>query len=192
VKWGILEKRRWDGLSSMAYKRNNSLLSTFIHEEIIVFETTLSLLVPKYIWTNKNSHINSSNLLNPLTYKVLSRIDDVHKIFMKYHFEEYFGSDTQIKAMDFWILDSICMGRFTNAVTIFSLQILKGKFQKNSKFDYKQNVIIFWIKFLGMDLKWGSLYKVIFLKFLCYLNLGAHFCKSNFELESMQFWLTHL
>ena len=36
------------------------------------------------------------------------------------------------------------------------------KFKIHSNFDYKQNIYLFWIRFVGMDLEYGTLDVVIY------------------------------
>ncbi len=94
--------------------------------------------------------------------------------FEKYHYKVLFRSIFwnwyAKKSCRFWFVDSISMVGFTNAITKFFYIFWKRNSKILSKFDYKQNIILFWVKFVGMDLKWGSLHIVIFWNF-CVLKI---------------------
>jgi hypothetical protein len=59
---------------------------------------------------------------------------------------------------------------------------------KTPKFDYKQNIQTFLLRFVGMGLRCDTFNVVIFWIFF-HVNLWPHLDKAPFELESMQIWL---
>jgi hypothetical protein len=86
--------------------------------------------------------------------------------------EEYFGIDVKLKVIDvdFWILciwfnlpilSSMSFMNFKIQNLIFLLELIRKK----------QSIGSFLVKFIGMDLKCDNLSVMIFLKFLCYLNV---------------------
>jgi hypothetical protein len=64
-----------------------------------------------------------------------------------------------------WILYSIYMVRFTNAITNIFYTIWNLKFKIPCKFDYKQNINLFGTRFVEMGLKRNTLDVVIFWDF---------------------------
>ena len=115
-------------------------------------------------------------------------MNDLRKFIIRYYLEEYFGIDVQTKVLDFEF--EIPFLRFDSLILspIINYKIWKLKLRIPSKFDYKQNFNIFWVKFVEMNLKWDFFKHGDSLKFLCFLNLWPHFCKATFELQSILFW----
>jgi hypothetical protein len=88
-----------------------------------------------------------------------------------------------------WILNSICMVKFTNAITNNLWKIWNLEFKIPSKFDYKQNINLFLNKICWNGFKIWHSWCSNFLNFFCCANLWPHFGKAIFELKSMQIWL---
>jgi hypothetical protein len=79
------------------------------------------------------------------------------------------------------IFDSIYTVRFTNTIMNILSYNLKLKIQKfPSKFDYKQNINLFGVRFVGVGWKYNTLHVLIF-------SILPHLCKAILELKSMQF-----
>jgi hypothetical protein len=71
-----------------------------------------------------------------------------------------------------FIFDSIYTLRFTNVVMNILLYNLNLKIQEiPSKFDYKQNINLFGIRFVGVGLKYNTLDVLIFSIFFVCINL---------------------
>ena len=68
---------------------------------------------------------------------------------------------------------------------------MKQKFKIHSKLNYNQSIDDYGVIFDEIDLECDTLNVVIFLKFLCFLNLGTHFCEASFELKNSFFGETY-
>jgi hypothetical protein len=89
----------------------------------------------------------------------------LRKIVIKYNLEEYFGIDVQMKVIDleFFILSIQLDSPMLS--WIFYYTIWNLKFKIPSKFDYKQSINLFGIRFVGVGLKYNTLDMLIFPNF---------------------------
>jgi hypothetical protein len=82
----------------------------------------------------------------------------LRKVVIEYYLDEYFGIDVQMEVIDlilFLLFDSPMLS------PIFYYTILNLK-KNSSKFNYKQNINLFWKRFVGIGLKCDTLDVVIF------------------------------
>jgi hypothetical protein len=82
-----------------------------------------------------------------------------------YNVEKYFGIDVQMKVID---LEFLILSMQLDSLVlswIFYYTIWNLKFKIHSKYDYKQNINLFGVRFVGVGLKYNTLDVLIFFNF---------------------------
>jgi hypothetical protein len=101
----------------------------------------------------------TKELINPQRTKSASKIPSFRKTVIKYNLEEYFGINVQMKVID---LDFFTLSIWLDITNILlcNLKLKSSNFFSN--FDYKQNINLFGVRFVGVGLKYNTFDVLIF------------------------------